>query len=336
MAAAVCGCAPGNAQKEAEGAAEAPEQVQAIVPLVEVVAATKENVPQDATYSTTVQANVVNNIAPQTAGRIKTLNVEIGDFVSAGQIVARMDDVQLQQSELRLKNEETELERVRALFEEGGVSQSDLEQLELSHKVNKATYDNLLENTVLRSPVSGVITARNYDRGDLYAMAQPIYTVQQITPVKILVGVSESDYTRVKKGDKAIVTVDALPGKEYEGTVVRLYPTMDAATHTFMAEVQVRNSNHELRPGMYARVKINFGTNFNITLPDAAAVKQQGSGQRSVFVYNAADGTVEMRNVELGRHFDGKYEILSGIEEGETIVVKGQAALKAGEKVEVR
>lgn len=313
---------------------EQQETVAVSAPVVEVCQVAKQSVPQDQIYSTTIQAWAVNNIAPQSASRIQKINVEVGDFVNAGQVLAEMDRVQLDQASLKLKNAEDELSRLQGLFEEGGVSRSDYESMLLSYKVAKSTYDNLYENTILTSPISGVVSARNYDRGDLYAMAQPIFTVQQITPVKILVPVSESDYTKVRKGDKINLTADALPGKEFTGSVIRLYPTMDSGTHTFSVEVQVANSNRLLRPGMYARVKVNFGDTFNVVIPDEAVVKQQGSGQRSVYV---VDGDVAtLKNVTLGRHYEGKYEILSGLEGGESVVVKGQSALKSGIKVEVR
>ena len=306
-----------------------------VTPVVSVATAVRQRVPQDAVYSASVQANVVNNIAPQTAGRIQKLNVEVGDFVSAGQILAEMDRVQLDQAALRLKNDETELERVRQLLSEGGISQSDFEALELAFKVAKSSYDNLLENTILRAPVGGVVSARNYDRGDLYAMSQPIYTVQQITPVKLLVPISETDYTRVKRGQKVSLTADALPGKTYTGTIVRLYPTMDAVSHTFNAEVRVANTNRELRPGMYARVTVDYGANDSIVVPDAAVLKQQGSGQRTVFVLGA-DNTVSIKVVTVGRHFGSEYEILSGLEEGEQVLTGGHSNLRSGDKVEVR
>lgn len=323
-----CGQGSGSNGAAAENTT-APEETAAFV---SVVTAAKESVPQTSLYSSTVQANVVNNIAPQSGGRIQKLNVEVGDFVSKGQILAEMDRVQLEQAELKLKNDETELERVRQLLSQGGISQADFEQLELACNVSRSTYSNLLDNTVLRSPISGVVTARNYDRGDMYGMAQPIYTVQQITPVKILVPISETDYTRVKKGDKVEITADALPGKSFSGTVNRLYPTMDAATHTFNVEVLVANSKRELRPGMYARVSVNFGDTFNITVPDTAVSKMQGAGTRSVFVIDD-EGRAVIKVVTLGRHFDGKYEILSGLEEGDRVVTKGNSTLKAGQSV---
>lgn len=308
--------------------------VEELTPNVTVTTAAKENVPQDQTYSSTVLANVVNNIAPQAGGRIQKINVEVGDFVSAGQVLAEMDQVNLNQAELQLGNLETEFERIKGLYEEGGISKSDYESMELQVKVSKSSYENLLENTVLRAPVSGVITARNYDRGDLYGMASPIFVLQQITPVKILVGVSETDYTKVKRGDEAVITADALPGRTFTGKVSRIYPTIDPASHTFQTEVIVPNGDRALRPGMYAKVNLTFAVNYSVVVPDVAIVKLQGSGQKSVYVLNA-DNTVTLRTVTLGRHIDGKYEILSGIEEGETIVVKGQTALKNGAAVNV-
>ena len=327
----LAGCAQKkNSQEQAAAAAMAAQpQAQA----VKVMAAAKQDVRQDGVYSATVQAFAVNNIAPQSGGRIQKINVEVGDFVGKGQVLAEMDRVQLDQAKLRLSNAETELGRIKQLYEQGGLAQSDYEAAELNFQVSKSTYDNLLENTILRSPISGVVSARNYDRGDMYGMAAPIFTVQQITPVKILVGISEGDYTKVKKGDNVTLTVDALPGKTFSGSIKRIYPTIDPMTHTVNIEVNVPNQNRELRPGMYAKVNVTFGHSSSIVVPDAAVVRLQGSGQRNVFVVE--NGVAVQREVTLGRHFDSQYEILSGLEVGEQVVVKGGSALRNGAAVEV-
>ena len=327
---AVVACGGNNAT---QNTTQAPAKKQDV--LVEVQSAAYREVPQVSSYSSTVQAYAVNNIMPQQGGRIRKINVEVGDYVGKGQILAEMDRLQLDQLALQVQNDEIEYARLKSLYEEGGVSQSDFESLELAFKVSQSSYENLLENTILRAPVSGVVSARNYDRGDLYSMSQPIYTVQQITPVKLLVPISEADYTRVKRGDKVTLTADALPGKTYEGTIVRLYPTIDPASHTFSAEVRVANENRELRPGMYARVAVDFGSVENIVVPDAAVMKLQGSGQRTVFVLND-DNTVSMKTVETGRHFGNRYEILSGLEEGELVLTGGHSNLRSGDKVEVQ
>ena len=335
LAAAVLAVACQGNQKKEEGAAAAPQAPAAgVEQLIRVSADTARtmDVAQTEVYTSTVQAYAVNNIAPLSGGRIRKINVEVGSFVGRGQVLAVMDDAQLAQTQLKLVNDSTELERLRALYREGGVSQSDFEAAEMAFNVSRKSYENLVENTYLRSPISGVVSARNYDRGDLYA-GQPIFVVQQITPVKLLVGISETDYTQVHVGDEVSITADALPGRTFSGTIKRIYPTIDPMTHTVNIEVNVPNQNRELRPGMYAKVNVTFGHSSSIVVPDAAVVRLQGSGQRNVFVVE--NGVAVQREVTLGRHFDSQYEILSGLEVGEQVVVKGGSALRNGAAVEV-
>ena len=302
---------------------------------VEVVVAASREVPQENVYASSVQPYAVNNIAPQSGGRIQKINVKVGDYVYRGQILAEMDKLQLEQTRLQVRNDSIELSRIRGLYEKGGVSKSDLDAIELASSVRLATLKNLEENTILRSPITGYVTARNYDRGDMYTMAQPLYTVQQVVPVKLLVGISESEYTMVKKGDSVTLTADALPGRTFTGRVQNLYPTIDAATHTFNAEVIVQNSDRALRPGMYARVTVTFGKRNSVIVPDKCIVKQEGSGQRFVYIVNGDDGTVSFVPVTLGRHIGDEYEIREGIPDGATVVVKGQVNLRDGKKVNV-
>lgn len=321
----------GNNAKKTETTVTTAEEV---APSVAVTKVAVREVPQMATYTSTVQPYVKNNIAPQSGNRIKAIKADVGDFVSKGQVLAEMDQIQLQQAELQMKNKEVEYERLKGLYEAGGLSKSDLDAIELAYQVSKTQYENLLENSVLRSPVTGVITARNYDVGDMYAMAAPLFTVEQIVPVKLLVGVSESDYTKVKKGDKVEIVADALPGKVFEGKVRKIYPTIDPATRTFTVEIVVNNYKKELRPGMFARVTVTFGTNNSVVIPDVAVVKQQGSGERFVYLLND-DGTVTYQKVVLGRRMGTEYEVLEGIPDGATIVTGGQIRLKDGIKVSV-
>lgn len=330
-AAVLVGCSGNSEKTQAKIEAAAVKAA----PIVRVMPAQKQDVEQYETYSSTVQAYATNNIVPQSGNRIQKIYVEVGDFVSAGQVLAEMDRVQLDQAHLKYVNDSSEFDRVRRLFEQGGVSQSDFEAMELSCKVSRSTYQNLEENTILRSPINGVVTARNYDRGDMYSMSQPIFTVQQISPVKLLVAISESDYTRVKRGDPAVITTDAVPGVTFSGKVERIFPTVDAASHTVNVEIHVTNSNRTLRPGMYAKVKLTFGKNRSIVIPDSAVQKQQGSGQKIVFTLGDGDVAIQ-KFVKLGRHFESSYEVLEGLSEGEKVIVKGQSTLRDGLKVEVR
>ena len=206
LAAVSCGSNEGKTEQAAP---------VAVTPNVEVAVAQARAVPQESTYASTVEAYVVNNIMPQQGGRIRKINVEVGDYVSKGQILAEMDRLQLDQLALQIQNDNVEYERLKSLYQEGGVSKSDFEAAELGYKVRKSNYDNVEENTILRSPITGYVTARNFDVGDMFSMSAPLFTVQQVVPVKLLVGISESEYTKVKKGDAVTLTVDAIPGKTF-------------------------------------------------------------------------------------------------------------------------
>ena len=329
---AVAAC--GNGNSRSGGAADPAAAAAVVIPNVEVVKVESRDVPQESTSASTIEAYAVNNIMPQTGGRIRKINAEVGDYVTKGQILAEMDRTQLDQLAIQVANDDVEYERLKGLYSEGGVSQSDFEAAEIAYKLRKLNYETTLENTILRSPITGYVSARNFDTGDMFAMSAPIFTVQQVTPVKILVGISESEYTLVKKGDAVTLTVDAFPDRVFSGKVERIYPTIDAATRTFKAQVVVSNTDRVLRPGMYARVTVNFGTRHSVMVPDQALVKQEGTGTRFIYVLNA-DGTVRYLPVQAGRHMGTEYEIVSGLEDGDTVVVKGQSALKDGVKVNV-
>ena len=322
----------GSKDSSKEQATNAPQQV---TPVVKVVTVAAEDIDITTTYTSNVEPNVTNNIVSQSAGRINNIYVEVGNKVSKGQLLATMDDANLAKSRLQYVNDSIELGRITELHKIGGVSQADYDLAVMSLNIQKKTYDNLLENTKLRSPISGVVTARNYDKGDMYSMAQPIFVVEQIVPVKMLINVSESQFTEVHKGMAFDVTVDAYPNEIFKGTVNLIYPTINANTHTFPVEVIVDNKDQKLRPGMFARVTANYGTNHHVVVPDVSVIKQVGSGEHFVYVLQA-DNTVKYQLVEIGKRLGDKYEIISGINEGDKVVTEGQVRLKNGIEVEVK
>ncbi len=303
-------------------------------PKVTVTKVYAENVPQLSTYPTTVEAEIINNITPQSASRINQIFVEIGDHVKAGQKLATMDAINLEKLKLQMKNDSIEYGRTKELYEIGAVSQANYETMTLAYEVSKKTYSNLLENTILRSPISGVVTARNYDEGDMYAMAQPLFVVQNITPVKMLINISENNYSKIKKGMEVDIVADAFPGETFKGKINLVYPTIDARTHTFPVEILVDNKDEKLRPGMFTRVTVNYGTNYRVVIPDNAVLKQIGADEKYVYVLNE-DNTVTHTPVKLGVRMGDKYEVISGIDDGANIVTSGQTRLKNNIKVDI-
>ncbi|MBS6268246.1 MAG: efflux RND transporter periplasmic adaptor subunit [Tannerella sp.] len=301
-------------------------------PLVRLETVKTQEVEQIQEFTATVEANVVNNIAPSMSLRINDILVEVGDHVRKGQVLAQMDKTNLLQSQTQLENIQLEYDRAFELYKVGGASKQSLDAQKTQLDVAKTAYENLKENTRLVSPIDGIVTARNYDSGDMIG-GEPVVTIEQMSPVKLLVNVSESFYTRVKKGMDVNVKVEVYGDEIFQGKVSLIYPTVDPQTRTFPVEIKLPNKDLKVRPGMFARVTMNFGTQNHVVAPDLSIIKQAGSGDRYIYVYK--DGKVSYNKVLLGRRMDDKYEIISGVSDGDQVVVAGQSRLTNGAEVSI-
>ncbi|MBP5478597.1 MAG: efflux RND transporter periplasmic adaptor subunit [Bacteroidaceae bacterium] len=302
-------------------------------PEVKITKVTNEDIPQTETYTATVESDVKNNISPNTPLRIEKILVDVGDVVRKGQVLVTLDQTNLISTKLQTENAKIEFERMEALYKIGGISKSDYDKAKLLYDTNATLAKQLAENAQLVAPVSGVVTARNYDNGDMYNGQNPVLTIEQTNAVKLNVNVSESYYKMLKKGMPATITLDAYEGEEFTGKVTIVSPSIDATTHTFKAEITINNKDQKVRPGMFARATIDFGSKSHTVIPDVALVKQIGAGDRYVYVYK--DGKVSYNKVELGKHMGDKYEILSGVNAGDQVVIAGHSRLANGKEVEV-
>lgn len=303
------------------------------LPIVDIDVAHVESVPQTVSYTANVEADNVNNIAPSMSNRIKTITVDVGDHVSRGQILVTLDAANADQQRINLEQTEREYNRALELLNIGAGTQRAVDQLKAQLDAQRTQYDNTMQNTVLRSPISGVVTARNYDPGDMTG-SLPVLTVGQIIPsVKLIINVNESDITRVKRGMDVDVTLDAFPGETFQGRITRLAPAVDVNSRTFPAELTLANPKGSILPGMFARVSINLGDRESVVVPDRAIDKQKGSNNKYVYVYS--NGKVSYNRVELGSRLDNGYELLSGINDGDTVVIAGQSRLADGVAVEL-
>ena len=300
-------------------------------PRVKLATVTARQVDQILEYTATVEAEVKNNIAPASPVRIDHIYVEVGDKVSKGQKLVQMDAASLKQLKLQLDNQEIEFRRLDELYKVGGVSKSEWDASKMSLDVKKTSYRNLLENTSLLSPISGIITARNYDNGDMYNGNTPVLVVEQIVPVKLLINISENYFSKIKKGSPVKVKFDVFEGEVFNGKISLIYPTINAATRTFPVELVLDNEEMKVRLGMFARVEVNFGSENHVLVPDLAVVKQAGSGDRYVFVYEK--GKVRYQKVELGSRMGSEYELISGVDNNSQVVVAGHARLVNGTEV---
>jgi RND family efflux transporter MFP subunit len=327
-AGALTACGGGNREQAAtEGATAADVRVK-----VHTTVARLQTVNDVSSYTGNVQADVINHITPTLPGRIEKIYVEIGDRVTKNQLLVQMESSNLQQQTTQLANLERDYERYRALLEVGGIAQQQVDQIKTQIDVLKAAIRNLEDNTQLRSPIGGVVTARNYDNGNVFAQ-QPILTVQQLNLLKVIINVSESYFTRVRVGMPVDIRLDVYGNEVFTGKVSLIYPTIEASSHTFGVEVTIQNRDMKVRPGMYARLTLNFGTVESVVVPDVAVQKQAGANDK--YIYVVQDGVARYRRVEPGQRLGEQCEILSGIEPGDEIVTAGHARLIDGTPVQI-
>lgn len=333
---ALVSCGNKDADKKQEGK-----------PQVKLTTVSQQEVPQTETYTATVESDVKNNISPNIAQRINRILVDVGDRVSRGQVLVQLDaanqdqlQLQLQSAQIQLQHQQIEFNRTAELYTSGGISKSEYESAETQLTVQqkqvamlRTQLSQASQNTQLTSPISGVVTARNYDNGDMYSMGLPVLTIEQLNPVKLICNISETYFKDVTVGMPVDIQLDAYGNELFGGKVSIVYPSIDKATHTFPVEVNLPNGDQRVRPGMFARATVNFGSVERVLIPDMALVKQVGAGDRYVYVYK--DGKVKYQKVELGKHMGDQYEVISGVTPNSQIVVAGQTRLKDGAEVEV-
>lgn len=276
-----------------------------------------------------------NDITPAASGvHIDRILVEVGDAVREGQLVVSLDPTQYTQQLVQLQTIESDYNRLLPVYEAGGISAQQIEQARAQLDVQREVVANLKKNIEVRSPISGVVTARNYESGDLFAQ-QPILHIMQIDPLKVIVNISEQFFPQVKVGMPVDLYVDIFPGEIFAGRVSLIYPALDAATRTFKVEVTVPNGAGRLRPGMYARTAFDMGGKTGVMVPDVAVQKQVGSAERYVYVI-VGDTVAERRSVEVGRQIGDRVDILRGVTAGEQVAVTALSKLFDGARVEIK
>ncbi|MDR2823575.1 MAG: efflux RND transporter periplasmic adaptor subunit [Prevotellaceae bacterium] len=299
---------------------------------VRVLQAQEREIEQIVSFTTTVLPEAKNSIAPQTPGRIREIFVEVGNRVVKGQKLVQMDAVQQNVLKTQVDNLQEMYNRVEQLFDVGGASKQDLDNARTQLDVAKTNLNNAQENTYLLSPLTGVVTARNYDDGDLFNGQVAVLTVMQINPVKLTINISESYFPQIKLGMAVDVKFDVFANEKFTGKIGLIYPTIDPTTRTFSTDITMSNPSGKIRPGMFGRVYVNFGKQKQVVVSDKSVIKQQGTDDRYVYILKT-DNTVNYRRVELGTRIGNEYAILSGIENGEKVVVDGLAGLLDGKKV---
>ena len=300
---------------------------------VETTVVARSTVTRSLEVSSTLQGWQTMNIAPSLTGKIEHIYTEVGTRVRKGDMLVRMDRNQYNTAKLTYTNLKVEMERVEALHQSGAVSQQTYDQTKLSYDQATESYNFLEQNTFVRAQFDGVISAKNYEDGELYS-GQPILVLTQIATLKALVSVPESYFPYVRQGMKVLVESDIYPGEKFPATIEIIYPTVDASSHTFQVKIRIPNGSLRLRPGMYVHARIEMGQVDAVTVPYQAVQKMTGSNERYVFVNE--DGVAKRVFVELGQRYDENVEILGdALKAGDRLVTVGQAKLVDGTTLNV-
>mgnify|MGYP003309030556 CR=1 FL=1 len=300
---------------------------------VQTITLHTQMIERQLSISTNLQGYETVNIAPSLQGKIEHIFVEVGDKKQGGQDLVRMDQTQYNTAKLTLQNLEVEKKRMDALIESGSISQQSYDQFKLSYDQAKENYEFLQKNTFVKAPFSGVISAKNYEDGELYA-GQPIVVITQVDKLKALIAIPESYIPRVKQGQKLIVKSEVYPDQEFPATIEVVYPTVDASTHTFQCKIVIPNSKNLLRPGMYVNTTLGLGEEPAIIVPYQSVEKLVGANDRYVFLNN--NGRAQRVAVEVGQRFGEMVEIIAPeIVDGAEYINVGQHRLIDGVKLNV-
>ena len=290
-------------------------------------------IEREISVSTNLQGYLTQNVAPSLTGKIEHIYREVGDKVSKGQDLVRMDQTQYKTTKISLTNLEIEKNRITQLLKTGSATQQQYDQIIAQYNSTKEQLDFLQINTYVKAPVSGVVSAKNYEDGELYS-GQPILVLTQIDKLKALVAIPETYFPKFKAGMKLSLSSEIYPGQTFPATVEVVYPTIDASSHTFQVKIVIPNGKNLLRPGMYVTTTLGLGKEKVIVAPYQAVEKLVGANDRYVFINE--NGRAKRVAVELGQRFDQEIEIISPeIVPGVEMVTTGQHKLVDGVKINV-
>ncbi len=290
------------------------------------------------------------NLSTIIMGTITELEVEVGDFVNQGDILARIRDEQIQarklqldanmaQAQAHLTNVERNYNRIKNLFRDDSATQKEMDDISAMYDAAKANIEALdaamkevnetLTYTIIRAPFNGVITQKFNNTGDLATPGHPILSISDSEKLKIQSSVPERIINKVEEGMSVTVSIPALGADTFYGGLTNLSSVANPANRQFSVEAILDESEQTtgLRAGMYAELLIPTSQEAGIQIPKSALIKR---GQLTGVYTVTDDNRLILRWVRTGKHTDDKVEIVSGLDEGERYVTIADPALRQG------
>jgi RND family efflux transporter MFP subunit len=309
---------------------------------VSVVKASKKDVTDSFSQVGTIVAYNDVAVVSETSGRVVKVSAEVGDYKPAGSVLVEVDS-ELREAAFKAANvayekAKKDLERYEALYKEGSISDSQIEQARWSYQSAESQYivaRRQLSDTKITTPISGIVTARNVNIGSM-VMGAPqatlVANVVDISRLKVKVNVAEKDVIRLKVGEKVDVTTDVYPGSVFTGSIFSISSKGDDG-HTYPVEVVLKNSKQQLKAGMFGRVVFTPKSSGNlIVIPRESII----GSVKNAALYVIENDRAKLRSVVTGKESGTNIEILSGLQEGEQVVVNGQNNLSDNASVTIR
>jgi membrane fusion protein (multidrug efflux system) len=329
--------APAAAGSGAKGGAPGAggPSVQAVT--VEAIKVAVMPMPQTITAVGSVRSDESVTLRPEVVGRIAEIRFKEGQRVVKDTVLVKLDDsvtgADAEQARANLWLAKSKSERAAELHQKGFVSAQAKDEAEGALRVALATLQSAearLARMEIRAPFSGIIGLRQVSVGDYVKDGQDMVNLEAIDPLKVDFKVPEMFLRQVQVGQSMQITLDAIPDKTYDGKVLAINPLVDAAGRSVVIRAVIRNTNAELRPGMFARVRLLTDEKTDSMVVPEQALVPQGADQ---FVFKVADGRAQRVKVEIGQRREGKVEILRGLAPAELVVTAGHLKIRDGTAV---
>ncbi len=299
---------------------------------VTLVPVQKQQLSENLSLTGTITANNDVAVQSETEGRVTKVLVEIGDRVKAGDVLVQVDD-ELKQAnyaaaEVNYEKLKKDLERYQKMYKENSVSDAQLEGARLAYKSAEAQYivaRRQFNDTRIKTPISGIVTSRVVDVGASVQKNNLVANVVDLSMLKAKLNVAEDDAFKLKAGDAVEVTTDVYPGITFSGSIETISAKGDEA-HTYPVQIRLANNDtHPLKAGMFGRVAFTSITSGKVlSIPRETLLGSTKSAQ--VFVVD--NGIAHLRSVIIGSEVGTNLQVLSGLTEGEQVVLSGQNNLK--------
>jgi len=326
------------AQPGATTAVAAPAGQAEVGTQVEVAVVTLESMPRSAAAVGTLRSKDSVVLRSEITGRITEINIEEGGKVKRGDVVVRLDDsvakAQVQQAQASLALAVSQDRRAGELTRQGFISKQARDEAASQLQVQRAALalaQAQLQKTTIVAPFDGLIGLRNVSVGDYVGPGDALVPIESVDPLQVDFRIPEQYLSLVHPGLKLRLRFDALPGQIREGVVGAISPSIAVGGRSILLRANVGNADDALRPGMFARVDLRFADDQVLTIPETALVP---SGEER-YVYRVTDGRAERLVVGTGQRRGGRIEIISGLSEGDEVVVAGLQKIADGSPVKV-